>query len=180
LASASKQLTLMEVSMTEPNSAVPSRAPAAMLAVCAAVTSVLAFTANNEGTRYRAYQDVAGIWTICQGHTPATPGQTATAEECSVFLREDLTEKAKGVLGCTPGLAQHPEALMAATDFAFNVGQNAYCRSTIAIRFNAGDIRGGCDGFLAWDKATIDGRKVVIAGLAKRRQAERTMCLAGL
>jgi lysozyme len=48
-----------------------------------------------------------------------------------------------------------------------------FCGSTAARRFRAGDVRGGCDAFLAWNKA--GGR--VVAGLAKPAPAERQICL---
>ena len=52
----------------------------------------------------------------------------------------------------------------AATRLSFNIGVVAFCRSTAARRFNAGDWRGGCDAFLAWNKARVGGRLVVVDG----------------
>ena len=33
---------------------------------------------------------------------------------------------------------------------------------------------------LAWNKARVNGRPVVVTGLAKRRERERAMCLTDL
>ncbi|WP_372708615.1 glycoside hydrolase family protein [Klebsiella pneumoniae] len=43
-------------------------------------------------------------------------------------------------------------------------------------RFNVGDHRGACNAMLMWDKA--GGRK--IAGLTRRREEERELCLKGI
>lgn len=171
--------------MTDDTSAAPSRAPAKGGAIAALIAAVVLFlsplTAAHEGTRHVAYPDFAKkVWTICQGHTgpDVHAGMTATDAQCAVFLRQDLTAKAKAVLACTPNLANHIGPLRAGTDFAFNAGEGAYCASTMAKRFNAGDIAGGCNAFLAWDKARVNGKLVPVAGLAKRRQVERTICLS--
>lgn len=72
---------------------------------------------------------------------------------------------------------------IATVSFAYNVGANAYCASTTARRFNAGDLRGACraineadDGRPQW--VTARGR--VLPGLVKRRAEERAICERGL
>jgi lysozyme len=163
--------------MTEEISAAPARAPVkagawALLATPAAV-AVAPVTSSREGEKHVAYKDFArGVWTICDGHTgpDVQAGLTATTAQCKIWLRQDLTAKAKAVLQCSPGLAAHVDALKAATDFAFNVGEGRYCHSTIAVRFNAGDIAGGCEAFLPWDKAKVNGQLVEVPGLKTRRE----------
>jgi lysozyme len=46
----------------------------------------------------------------------------------------------------------------------------------MARKANAGDMRGACDALLLWNR--VGGREV--AGLTKRRQRERELCLKGL
>jgi lysozyme len=58
----------------------------------------------------------------------------------------------------------------------YNIGGAAYCRSTVARRFNAGRWKEGCDAYLMWNRG--GGR--VIRGLTLRRQDERKLCLSGL
>jgi lysozyme len=72
-----------------------------------------------------------------------------------------------------PELKGKPNALAASVSLAYNIGTAGFCRSTAAKRFRAGDVRGGCNAFLVWNKA--GGR--VVAGLARRRSAERSICL---
>lgn len=76
-------------------------------------------------------------------------------------------------------LKGHTYQLAAAVSFAYNVGAGAYCGSTTAKRFNAGDWMGAChamneadNGRLQW--VTADGR--VLSGLVKRRAQERELC----
>lgn len=137
--------------------------------------SVLAVTIPQfEGTKYQAYRDIAGVWTICTGATNnVRPGQKATPEECQRRTEEQLIAHSKEVLRCTPGLKDKPYPLAAAVSLAYNIGAPSYCRSTVAVKFNRGDIKGGCDGFLAWNRA--GGR--VVQGLVTRRAKERAICL---
>lgn len=130
-----------------------------------------------EGYRPTPYRDVTKIWTVCFGDTVnVVPGRTETREQCEARLERQLIAHAEPVLRCTPSLAGHDDQLAAATSLAYNVGVTAYCRSTVARRFNAGDWRGACDAFLAWRFA--GGRE--IRGLLNRRRAERDICLRGL
>lgn len=136
----------------------------------------------DEGKRNVSYLDIARVPTSCYGHTgpDVRVGQYQTDTQCEQLLRGDVAKHLQGVLRCSPVLAPFPEQLAAATRLTFNIGVTAYCRSTIAARFTAGDWRGACNGFLAWDKARVRGRLVVVRGLADRRARERAMCLTGL
>lgn len=124
-----------------------------------------------------AYRDIVGIWTICDGDTNnVRPGMVETEQGCRDRLEAQLVAHAEPVLRCTPGLRARPDQLAAAVSLAYNIGTGAYCGSTVARRFNAGDLRGGCDAFLMWTKA--GGR--VVQGLLNRRRDERAVCLRGL
>lgn len=45
-----------------------------------------------EGRKYQAYKDVAGVWTVCDGHTgnDIIRGKTYTDKECDRLLWKDL------------------------------------------------------------------------------------------
>jgi lysozyme len=134
---------------------------------------LLAYVPDFEGVILRGYKDPIGIVTACAGHTKtAILGRPYTPQECQVLLEVDLVEHADGVLACTPGLRGKTGPLAAASSFAFNVGVGAYCRSTMARKFNAGDIDGGCAELDRWTRA---GGKV-LPGLVKRRATERAIC----
>lgn len=133
-----------------------------------------------EGNELKGYRDIAGIATACRGVTGngIIAGKLYTRAQCDALNEEAAARHVEGVLRCTPRLQGYQ--LTAAASFAYNVGVQAYCGSTAARRFNAGDLRGGCDAFLPWDKARVNGRLVVVRGLQLRRQSERAICLRGL
>lgn len=142
-----------------------------------AAAMLLAYVPQFEGVILRGYKDPIGIVTACAGHTKtAVLGRPYTRAECNSLLEADLIEHADGVLSCTPGLAGKTHQVAAAASFAYNVGVGAYCRSTMARKFNAGDLAGGCAEFSKWTKA---GGKV-LPGLVKRRAAERDICETSL
>lgn len=130
------------------------------------------------GPEYRrAYQDIVGVWTICDGDTKnVRAGMVETRAGCQARLERQLVAHAAPVLKCVPGLRGRDNQLVASVSLAYNIGTSGFCRSTAARRFNAGNWRGGCDAFLMWNKA---GGKVV-RGLVLRRERERALCLKNL
>nr|WP_314471034.1 lysozyme [uncultured Sphingomonas sp.] len=127
-----------------------------------------------EGEERTAYKDIVGVWTICYGDTKnVTPGTTETPEQCKARLERQLIAHAEPVVKCTPNLIGRPNALAAAASLAYNIGPTAYCKSTVDRLFDAGDIKGGCNAFLAWRFA--GGKEV--KGLLNRRKAEQAICL---
>ena len=71
---------------------------------------------------------------------------------------------------------QMPDTRLAAfTSFAYNVGVGAICKSSIARKYNAGDVVGSCDALLLYTKA----KGITLPGLVKRREEERRMCMEG-
>jgi lysozyme len=96
--------------------------------------------------------------------------------ECDDMLAAGLADFAAPVLARNPELRGHPQQIAAATSLAYNIGVGAYRRSTVARRFTERRWREACDAFLKWNKA--GGRPV--AGLTRRRQAERAICLTDI
>lgn len=135
---------------------------------------------EDEGTVYVGYLDIAGIPTKCTGDTrDVAVGRKYSPEECRQSLDRALVAHAAPVMACAPELRSTglDHARAAAVSLAYNIGTTAFCRSTIARKFNAGDIRGACNGFLAWDKARVKGALRPVKGLTLRRQRERLLCL---
>lgn len=66
----------------------------------------------------------------------------------------------------------------ALVSFAYNLGTNALATSTLLNRLNSGDVAAAADEFLRWNKATVKGQKVVLAGLTARREAEQELFLS--
>ncbi len=127
-----------------------------------------------EGTKYVPYEDVVGVWTVCQGYAKpdVVRGKTYSKEECGRLLKTQLAEHGDAVLRCTD-VPLNRHQYDAFTLFTYNVGGNAYCKSSLLKKLNAGDYAGACEGMLAWDMA---GGKHV-RGLYNRRKFERDLCL---
>ncbi len=140
-----------------------------------------------------AYLCPAGVWTIGWGHAIVDGGVQLkgaanqararalypggiTRAQAETLLQADLIPRCASVLSLvkTP-LDDGPLGALVA--FVFNVGSANFAASTLLKRLNAGDRAGAADQFLAWDKARVDGMLKALAGLTRRRKAERAMFL---
>jgi lysozyme len=151
----------------------------AALVGAAAAALLLVTVPKHEGEVLTTYSDPVGVATVCYGDTDpamAIPGVTYTREECLRSLERQLVAHAGPVLACVPGVEHSPEMTAAFVSLAYNIGTGAFCKSTVARRFNSGDHRGSCDAILMWDKA---GGKVY-PGLVVRRTDENRLCKRGI
>ncbi|WP_080429853.1 lysozyme [Burkholderia ubonensis] len=158
----------------------------ALIAVVGVVASgiLTAAVQKFEGVKLVGYRDPVGIPTKCVGDTRGViVGKSYSEAECLESLEKHLMAHASVVLRCTPGLKQHPYQLAAAVSFADNIGPTAYCSSTTARRFNAGDWRGACRAMNESDSGRpqwVTARGRMLRGLVKRRAEERSICEQGL
>lgn len=135
----------------------------------------LALTKQFEGCKLTAYQDSVGVWTIGYGHTGtfAVQGKTITQDFADRLLLADIAKFEAGVLKLVRA-AINQNQFDALVDFSFNLGLGNLGSSTLLKKLNAGDVKGAAEEFLRWDKA---GGKV-LAGLTRRRKAERDLFLS--
>ena len=125
-----------------------------------------------EGLRLEAYQDSVGVWTIGYGHTPSSPGQVITKEQADSLMASDLVRFESKINGFC-GEATTQGQFDAMVSFAYNLGAGALQGSTLLRLHQSGDYPGAADQFLRWDHAGGE----VLAGLTRRRQAERQVYL---
>lgn len=139
----------------------------------AVIAAAAAIGAHFEGMRTTAYHDVAGIPTICYGHTRGVKdGDTATPAQCRAWLQQEMADANAKVHWCI----RKPMTLgqeVAFTDAVYNAGPAIVCGSTLQRLANAGDMAGACHQLPRWVHA---GGKVV-PGLVKRRRTEMQVCL---
>ncbi|KAA0016682.1 lysozyme [Salinicola corii] len=150
-------------------------------ACCLALSISIGVVKHYEGRELESYPDPVGIPTICTGHTGADVrlGQTLTDEQCDKLLAGDLGTAFDAIdRNVTPEInaTMPPTRRAGIASFIFNVGEGAFRRSTLLELLNAGHPRAACDQLSRWVYA--QGKK--LAGLVKRRAAERELCLAGL
>lgn len=151
----------------------------ARAAVAALGLSAAAFVGllQHEGFRGQAYHATAdekarGISTIGFGTTEGVrQGDTITVERA---LGRALTDGAKfeGAIKRCVKVPLHQHEYDAFVSLAYNIGEGAFCSSTLVRKLNAGDYAGACAEISRWDKQS--GR--VLPGLTKRRADERAKC----
>lgn len=142
----------------------------------AAAAALYTLTPSFEGTVQKTYKDIGGVLSYCTGATEnAQWGKTYTMDECKSQLDRDLARHAEGVMSCIHKPLTDGQRV-AYTDLAFNIGVQAFCGSTAAYRANQGDLEGSCNALMKWNRAA--GKEV--AGLTRRRAAEREICLKGI
>lgn len=126
-----------------------------------------------EGVRYTPYYDVAGVLTVCYGHTGADiiKNKTFSPAECKAMLDKDLQPFARSVERSVkvPTNEYQKAALIS---FSYNVGVTAFERSSLLRQLNAGNYQAACDGLRQWTYAGGKQWK----GLMNRREVEREVC----
>lgn len=131
-----------------------------------------------EGLELESYRDIAGIWTIGYGHTGPEVGidQHISEQEAEALLRHDLVSREKAVSGLV-NVPLNQFEFDALVSFVYNVGIGAFTRSTARRRLNKGDREGAADALTWFNKATVQGVLRPVAGLTRRRAAERSLFL---
>lgn len=142
------------------------------VAVLTLSASALVGIALHEGYRGDAYLDAVNIPTVGFGTTEGVkPGDKINPERALMRLLGDATKFERAVQRCAPvPMFQHE--FDAYVSLTYNIGEGAFCGSTLAKKLNAGDYAGACDEILRWNRA---GGKV-LRGLTKRREAEHKLC----
>ena len=138
----------------------------------------LAVLKHYEGCELTAYPDPAtngDPWTIGYGCTGADikRGLTITMDNANERLYKKLSQEFEpGVLSVLKQPIEQGQ-FDACVCLAFNIGMGNFRSSTLAKRFNAGDMKGAADQFLRWNRAA--GK--VMLGLRRRRASERALFL---
>ncbi|MDT0206988.1 lysozyme [Serratia marcescens] len=108
------------------------------------------FIKGFEKLRLKAYPDPGTggkPWTIGWGHTKGVkPGDRITQEQAEAFFSEDLAVFELTINSAIkrPMTQNQFDAMVS---LAFNIGGSAFAGSTLAKKFNAGDIKGAADQF---------------------------------
>jgi lysozyme len=114
-------------------------------------------------------------WTLGYGHTKGVEGgMTCSPEQAVQWLLDDVQDAENAVNQLVKiGLTQ--EEFDALVDLTFNIGVEAFKDSTMLRLLNANEIEAASAEFDKWD---MSGGKVV-AGLLRRREADRALFLLG-
>ena len=131
-----------------------------------------------EGFSSVAYKCPAGIWTIGYGSTsidgvPVVERQVITRQKA----RDDLYSRVEELTKQIDKLVDvdlNNNQLNALIDFCYNLGIGNFRSSTLLKKLNQQDYQGAADELLKWNKSS--GK--VLAGLTRRREAERDLFLS--
>lgn len=130
--------------------------------------------ASYEGFSEKAYIPIKGdVPTIGFGSTEGVKmGDAITVSQALDRLRRDITVAESAISRCVRVPLSQGE-LDAYTSLAFNIGTDAFCRSTLVVKLNGGDYAGACEEIKRWVYA--GGRRV--PGLVARREKEYATCV---
>ena len=145
-------------------------------ALAAMLVAGIPVAAQHEGLRLKAYLDPIGIPTICYGETEGVAvGDVKTKKECDDMLSVRLAYFGQVVdYYITEDMS--PKTHAALSSFTYNVGPDAFSKSTLVKLYNQGKKIEACDQLLRWVNA--GGKK--LNGLVARRKVEHKLCLEGL
>ncbi len=133
---------------------------------------------NFEGKRLTAYDDGVGVWTIGFGTTvypngiKVKKGDTCTEAQAKTYMAHDL-KKFEATVNKAVTVQLNQNQFDALVSLAYNIGTNAFSKSTLVKKLNANDIRGAADQFDVWVNA--GGKRM--QGLVNRRAKEKEVFL---
>ncbi len=131
--------------------------------------------AESEECVLKSYLCPAGVWTLGWGATSNIgPRMTWTQDQAD----EDLLMRLNILVGrIIPMCRVKPDEheLAAFCSLADNIGLLGFSKSTVLRLHNAGDKAGAARAFKLWNKATVNGKLVVMDGLVTRRSREAAL-----
>lgn len=126
-----------------------------------------------ENCKLEAYLDGGGVWTIGWGHTAGVrKGDTCSQAQADAWLEEDIADAEEDVNLYVRGWLLQGQ-FDALCSLAYNIGGNAFRKSTLVRMLNSGNLEGAAKEFLRWK--FDNGMEV--KGLLRRRVAEQKMFL---
>jgi GH24 family phage-related lysozyme (muramidase) len=132
---------------------------------------------RSEGLRLRSYR-LAGQWLIGYGHAAsAGPDMVIDEQTANQLLIADV-RAAERAVRMTVAMPLTENEFAALVSLAYNIGEGAFARTEVVRRLNAGDRAGAAEAFGYLVTARIDGARVKLAALERRRAAERALFLA--
>jgi lysozyme len=143
------------------------------------------FEADDINKYLDAYLDPVGIPTLGYGSTynydakrKVKLGDSITQEKAIEWLRKET----KSIVPKIKALVKVPinqNQIDSLTSFVYNVGIGAFQSSTLLRLLNSGAPKSEVAAqFDRWNKGTVNGQKVILPGLVRRRSEEKSLFLA--
>jgi lysozyme len=143
------------------------------------------FEADDINKYLDAYIDPVGIPTIGYGSTynydakrKVKLGDSITVDKAIEWLRKETKTIAPQIKALVK-VPINQNQLDSLTSFVYNVGIGAFKSSTLLRLLNSGAPKSEVAAqFDRWNKGTINGQKVILPGLVRRRSEEKALFLA--
>lgn len=165
-----------------------------LLAVLAVSTLGISSIQNYEGFSEITYKDVGGIPTIGYGSTEGVKlGDRIDEKGATRRLIHELDTKYHNGINRCIRVPLNQSEYDAYISLTYNIGINAFCKSTLVKKLNQLDYVGACKEILRFNKVKkkvkeieiINGveqevwvtKAVPVKGLTNRRQSEYKLCL---
>lgn len=131
-----------------------------------------------EGLRLTTYLDSAGIGTTGYGHTgpDVLPGARITQQQADQYLLLDM-QTATDALDRGAQVELTINQRRALISFIYNVGTEAFARSSVLRRVNEGDFERTAAQMLRWVHVHRGGQVFAVPGLVNRRELEAYLLL---
>ncbi|GAN89247.1 lysozyme [Gluconobacter frateurii M-2] len=136
-----------------------------------------------EGFRSKPYVCPAGCWTIGYGSRWLKDGKPVTAKTPPISEADAASLLLQSVTALDIALSRLVRVPLsdvqraALLSWQYNVGTPAVESSTLLRKLNASCYVGAADELTRWNKATVKGNLVELAGLTTRRTFERDVFL---
>ncbi len=153
-------------------------------------TKLADFITEHEALVLKVYKDPVGKETVGIGHlvTAAEKAQgfiliggkkflltdCMTKAQAAMLLKQDIAPAANAVKDCVTVVLNACQ-IRALISFIFNIGVDAFKNSTLLTKLNQGKYGEVGDEMRRWNKGTINGKKVELPGLVKRREKEANL-----
>ncbi|MDQ3287666.1 MAG: lysozyme [Pseudomonadota bacterium] len=159
----------------------PSVKRGPMVLTLAMAAALAASFATHEDTAYVPYRDKSGgVLTVCGGITgpDVVEGKTYSFAECRT-LQDRFIARFNGALQRCVRVPVSAYEHFAFLHFAWNIGHQAFCKSTLVRLLNQSDYTGACAQMSRW--VFDNGKDCRIKsnrcrGIVLRRVMERAMC----
>ena len=136
------------------------------------------FLKHHEGYRERVYADGAGYATIGYGHKLGKY-ETFTLidkDQADLLFNRDASI-AESVVNTLVKVKLTQNQFDALVSFVFNLGGNAFYKSTLLKKLNNKEFDKAANEFLRWNKIKVNGVYEVSKGISARREAEKQLFL---
>lgn len=126
-----------------------------------------------EGCRLKAYLDPAGIPTIGWGHTSGVKmGQTITQAQADAYLAQDVGTAERAVAKYDATYHWNQNQFDGLVSFTYNCGAGNLDKLLASGKRTVSEISAKIS---TYNKGTVNGVKVVLTGLVRRRTEEKAL-----